>query len=309
MNPVERWWGEGDEKVWVDGEDFPSIFGTGTEDYYAYSWGGVSTDFYEHPFHAQPYSHKYNKLNRKTVEGERNTLGFSVESRSRSLDTMPFGSSLQLDMEVWHWAECNMGYGVGVCWYGFADTTSNRKPEPTEVLNIPTVPEKEAVPVAGKDGAFKNAVEINAESVIAKSENIVLRPQNLKRLKLNGSWNLDNQVLFKDAQVGDVVEIRIPASSPVAEKLTVHATKAMDYGILRFSVNGKPTGAKVDFYFGGRATSYGPVVLGTFDPVDSAYVLRVEVVGKNPKSKGALFGLDCVTVSPGETGRRKNGAP
>lgn len=32
MNPVERWWGEGDEKIWVDGEDFPSIFGTGTED-------------------------------------------------------------------------------------------------------------------------------------------------------------------------------------------------------------------------------------------------------------------------------------
>ena len=54
MNPVKRWWGEGDEKIWVDGEDFPSIFGTGTEDYYAYSWGGRSTDFYEHPFHAQP---------------------------------------------------------------------------------------------------------------------------------------------------------------------------------------------------------------------------------------------------------------
>ena len=45
MNPVKRWWGEGDEKIWVDGEDFPSIFGTGTEDYYAYSWGGRSTDF------------------------------------------------------------------------------------------------------------------------------------------------------------------------------------------------------------------------------------------------------------------------
>ena len=141
MNPVEKWWGEGDEKIWVDGEDFPSIFGTGTEDYYAYSWGGRSTDFYEHPFHAQPFAHRYNKLNRKTSSNERNTQGFSVETRSRSLDTMPFAKSLQLDMEVWSGTDCDMGYGVGMYWYGFGDTTSNRQPEPKEVLNVPPLPE------------------------------------------------------------------------------------------------------------------------------------------------------------------------
>ena len=140
MNPVEKWWGEGDEKIWVDGEDFPSIFGTGTEDYYAYSWGGRSTDFYEHPFHAQPFAHRYNKLNRKTSTSERNTQGFSVETRSRSLDTMPFSKSLDLDMEVWSGTDCDMGYGVGMYWYGFADTTSNRQPEPKEVLNVPPLP-------------------------------------------------------------------------------------------------------------------------------------------------------------------------
>ncbi|MDA8563264.1 DUF2961 domain-containing protein [Mariniblastus sp.] len=140
MNPVERWWGEGDEKIWVDGEDFPSIFGTGTEDYYAYSWGGRSTDFYEHPFHAQPRANVYNKLNRKQGN-EKNTQGYSTETRSRALDTMPFGSSLQLDMEVWSWTDCEMGYGVGTYWYGFADTGSNRKPEPVEVMNVPPLPE------------------------------------------------------------------------------------------------------------------------------------------------------------------------
>jgi hypothetical protein len=150
MNPVEQWWGEGDEKIWVDGEDFPSIFGTGTEDYYAYSWGGRSTDFYEHPFHAQPFANKYNKLNRKPKSDDsRNTQGFSVETRSRSLDTMPFGSSLQLDMEVWSGTDCDMGYQVGVYWYGFADTTSNRKPEPVEVHNVPPLPDL-AAPLSEK---------------------------------------------------------------------------------------------------------------------------------------------------------------
>lgn len=125
-NPVEKWWGEGDEKIWVDGEDFPSIFGTGTEDYYGYSWGGRSTDFYEHPFHAQPYCHVYNKLNRKTDSSEKNTQGYSTETRSRALDVMPFEKSIKLDMEVWSWTDCEMEYAVGMYWYGDAETTANR---------------------------------------------------------------------------------------------------------------------------------------------------------------------------------------
>lgn len=133
-NPVEQWWGEGDEKIWIDNDTFPSIFGTGTEDYYAYSWGGMSTDFYEHPFHAQPRSHVYNKLNRKTAIGEKNTKGLSTETRTRALDVMPFGSSLQLDMEVWSGTDCDMAYGVGVYWYGDAETTSNRVPDMEGVL-------------------------------------------------------------------------------------------------------------------------------------------------------------------------------
>ena len=92
-------WGEGDEKIWIDGEDFPSIVGTDTEDYYAYSRSGRSTDFYEHPFHAQPRSNIYNKLNRKQGN-KKNSQGFSAETRSRSWDTMPFESSLQLDVEA-----------------------------------------------------------------------------------------------------------------------------------------------------------------------------------------------------------------
>lgn len=117
FNPVKRWWGEGDEKIWVDDDKFPSIFGTGTEDYYGYSWGGVSTDFYEHPFHAQPASNKYNKLNRKNNIKEKNTQGYNTEVRVRALDGIPFNESLKLDMEVWSWTDCVMEYSVGTCWY------------------------------------------------------------------------------------------------------------------------------------------------------------------------------------------------
>lgn len=316
MNPVERWWGEGDEKIFVDGESFPSIFGTGTEDYYAYSWGGRSTDFYEHPFHAQPFSHKYNKLNRKP-DNAKNTQGFSTETRTRALDTMPFDSSLKLDMEVWSWTDCDMGYGVGVYWYGDADTQSNHTPDHEEVLNVPPLPE--AKPASDKAAAansntnsrtgtntgtstaiaFPSAVEVGEENIVSKPEHVALKPQNLKRMKFKGSWSLDDQMLFKNTKIGDAVELRIPASGSAnaTQTLTLHATKSNDYGILAFSVNGKPSTACVDFYSGEKATSYGPIVLGAFSPVDGFYVLRVGVAGKNEASTGTLFGLDCVTLS------------
>ena len=41
----DGWWGEGDDMFFVDGEKFPSINGTGSEDYFLGGW-----DFGDHPF-------------------------------------------------------------------------------------------------------------------------------------------------------------------------------------------------------------------------------------------------------------------
>ena len=49
--PGAAWWGEGDEKIYVDGESFPSLFGTGTEDYFGYAWS--TPERFEHAYHAQ----------------------------------------------------------------------------------------------------------------------------------------------------------------------------------------------------------------------------------------------------------------
>ena len=38
VESARRWWGEGDEKFFVDGEKFPSTIGTGSEDYFGYAW-------------------------------------------------------------------------------------------------------------------------------------------------------------------------------------------------------------------------------------------------------------------------------
>jgi hypothetical protein len=43
----DDWWGEGDDMIFVDGEKYPSINGTGSEDYYLGAWGfdGGATNY------------------------------------------------------------------------------------------------------------------------------------------------------------------------------------------------------------------------------------------------------------------------
>ena len=81
-----NWWGEGDEKVFVDDDTRPSLFGTGSEDYYNYSWS--SADIFSYPYCGQP---------RNDGPGNR---GFVSNVRWHILDAIPFGRSLSFYMEL-----------------------------------------------------------------------------------------------------------------------------------------------------------------------------------------------------------------
>lgn len=81
-----NWWGEGDEKIFVDGEAFPSTFGTGSEDYFNYSWSRC--DLFEHPYCAQPI-----------VTGP-DTRGYISNSRWHILDALPFEKEIAFYLEL-----------------------------------------------------------------------------------------------------------------------------------------------------------------------------------------------------------------
>ena len=74
--PYGNWWGEGDEKIFVDNEPRPSTFGTGSEDYYNYAWS--SPDIFIFPYCAQPRN-----------DGPANR-GFVTNNRWHVLDALPF---------------------------------------------------------------------------------------------------------------------------------------------------------------------------------------------------------------------------
>ena len=103
-NWCPRWYGEGDEHIWVDGESFPSHFGCGTEDYYNTTYAPIHV--YHFPFGGAP---------REDDEASR---GYNTFVRVRGLDAIPFDKSLKFEFELISWDGGKVDYSSTVFWYG-----------------------------------------------------------------------------------------------------------------------------------------------------------------------------------------------
>jgi hypothetical protein len=136
LNPTDGWWGEGDEKIYVDGSyerGLPDHFGTGTEDYYGWA-GGVNptwADVFSHPWLANVAVGSH--------AGPRgsggSTRGFNICTRQRALDAVPFRERLVLDMEASPGVEQRrptdrLGYSMVTFWYARPGATSTVQPNP-----------------------------------------------------------------------------------------------------------------------------------------------------------------------------------
>lgn len=123
LNPTQGWWGEGDEKVYVDNDTFPSHFGTGTEDYYGWAGGVVPTpaDEFSQPFLASV-----------RVAAPR-SMGYNTCTRTRSLDAIPFARRLDFNMESSSGTRTSwfhLLYAVNTYFYARPGAVTNRAPLP-----------------------------------------------------------------------------------------------------------------------------------------------------------------------------------
>lgn len=107
-NYTPRWYGEGDEHIWVDNEAFPSHFGCGTEDYYNTTYAPIHV--FHFPFGGAP---------REDYEDSR---GYNTFQRTRNLDAIPFNKSLKFDFELISWDTGVVDYSSTVYWYGDLDS-------------------------------------------------------------------------------------------------------------------------------------------------------------------------------------------
>jgi len=153
LNPQEGWWGEGDEKIYVDGawdKGFPTHFGTGTEDYYGWA-GGVN------PTRADEFSTPF--LANVRVGGlNQDTKGYNICARTRMLDAIPFKERLVFDMESSFGVDIRhpwdlLGYSVVTYWYA----------RPGAMHNRPPLPQAAAQPIVSLDQALQRSAEIRSK--------------------------------------------------------------------------------------------------------------------------------------------------
>jgi len=298
MNPHWSWWGEGDEKVYVDGAATPALLGTGLEDYYGYAWG--IPNFFASPFLST------SRVRYTPVESEH--IGHTTVSRLRSLDAIPFARSLRLDMEV----ACigkneGMAWSVATFWYGRPGATAKPAPAPEEAARRLQYPPglsrrhlREPLTQAELDrlipGKKRLPGAIECEDMMqTTAPGVTAQRQHAYKYIPHGHFS-GGDFLYVDArQAGDFVELKFAPRGDGLQTLTVYPTRGPGYGAIRFVVNGHDVPGTHDLT-GQTVDVADPIELGTYDAPDGLVTLRVvavEPVDKN-RAGAAPFGLDCV---------------
>jgi hypothetical protein len=276
FNHSARWYGEGDEKIYVDNETFPSHFGTGTEDYYNCSWAPVRP--FQTPFGGAPRA------------DDISSHGYNTFFRTRNLDAIPFATKLKFDIEMLSWDPGMADYATTVFWYG--DATA----QAVGVSGVEEATRKlPPAPPTAFDYIIPNSFEF--EELTPEFMSPDIRSEIQTMTPFQGKWSKAKQLLCRNAQENDYLIYRFFGYDPAKRyRIQIQGTKAVDYGILGFSVNGVSE-KNVDFYNNGVIHT-GVVLLGNrYTPsADSIFEVKIRYVGRNSAATGNLIGLDCIQI-------------
>ncbi|UCC98076.1 MAG: DUF2961 domain-containing protein [Phycisphaerales bacterium] len=264
-NPRGGWWGEGDEKFFVDGEKFPSTIGTGSEDYFGYAW--CNPTLFTNCYHNQTIS--------------MNNRGHISVNRWHVTDNVPFQESFEAAIEKYYSNSKPTLYASIVYWYQAAGQSDPYGP----------------VPVADRKGYWgpikifkvRGALEGEQMKVLARTGG------NARRQDLSGfgeDWSGEAHLWWTDARPGDTLDLAVRVKKAGTYRLNVALTKAVDYGIVQLYLDEEKLGEPIDLYNNGVIPT-GPLDMGIHEFYRGPHVLRVEIVGTNEKAvEKYMFGLD-----------------
>ncbi len=269
-NPTPMWWGEGDEKIYIDGETFPSHFGTGTEDYYGYAW--CSPELFTHAYH-----------NQSRCDGPAN-YGHTSVNRFHIMDDIPYNESLRFDMEVWHWEDVVIHQAAISYWYAH-DNQDNFLLLKDDTL---TVPELDEFLLKSVDGALEGE-DMRVISVTGG--------RAISQLSMAWSWSRGAQVWWIDASPADTLELGFEVEEAGSYEIFLNLTHAPDYGIFSLEINGQPVDGTMDLY-AESVTNPDSISIGNFNLHAGENKMKIKIEGHNPEAIPAyMFGLDYMLLS------------
>jgi hypothetical protein len=268
------WFGEGDEKIYVDGEAKASIWGTGTEDYFLSAWGlkRAST-----PCFGVPYFDQWG-----IVGGHTSAYRWHIH------DPIVFNTGIKVTLEHFGWIspdenpdyksmswnEREDDYASVTFWYQVGEPTFAARAPHARERKLPSL---ERVTAYARD--FADGKHHGAGEAIKQQLDLYEGPQLLYKPKgAAGAW----------------VEIPIDVKWKEPLRLLLNMTKSYDFGQYQASLDGVKLGDVIDLY--SPTISNEEYHLLDFWPEPGRYTLRLECVGKNPQSQGYYLGLESVRL-------------
>ena len=217
-SPGGNWWGEGDEKIFVDGDVRPSTFGTGSEDYYNYAWS--SPDIFVFPYCGQPRN-----------DGPANR-GFVTNNRWHIVDPLPFREGLSFYMEFFpHEYNRGMAYGRIGYHYGRPGITDDHLAATRE--DVRTQPLPANWHPAARGGA-KNSVFHETETVVTGNP--------ASRMDANRLYTGGHCFVWQPVEKGETLELEVPVDETGAYVIRFCAAVRPGSGAFSAQVNGHDAG-------------------------------------------------------------------
>jgi hypothetical protein len=265
------WFGEGDEKVYIDGEEMASIWGTGTEDYFLSAWGLQKTST---PYFGVPYFDQWGIVG-----------GHTSAYRWHITDPFVFQKGIKVAFEHFGWMspdenkeyksnswnEREDDYSSVAIWY--------QTGKPTFTARAPSGPERKLPSLERITAYARNGEKHGVGGVQEQTLGLYDTPQLLYMPKAaEGAW----------------LEIPFEVKQKEPLRLLLNATKSYDFGRYQVYLNGVKLGGPIDFY---NATVISQEFhLLDFWPEPGKYTLRLEAVGKNHLSEGFFLGIESVRL-------------
>ena len=271
-NPRGGWWGEGDEKFFVDGEKFPSTFGTGSEDYFGYAWSDPG--LFQHALHNQTHN-------------DGNSRGHISVNRWHIPDNVPFHTGFEGCIEKYYSNRRPTLYAAMAYWY----------------LSAGGRDAYQATPVNERVGYWVPVESVKVKGVIEGENMKVLSktggdPQTQDLTGFGESWSGDAHLWWINAKPGDKLDLSLPVAKTGKYKLGMQLTKAPDYGIIQLYLDGEKLGEALDLYHPSVVAS-GLLSFGQYELTAGEHKLSIEVLGANEKAiKNYMAGLDYVKLEP-----------
>ncbi|MCX7011225.1 MAG: DUF2961 domain-containing protein [Candidatus Sumerlaeota bacterium] len=262
---------EGDEMFWVDGEDQPSIHGTGTEDYFKSCWY-FQTGTFSAPDHGC------------LIRDE--PMGRVFAYRWHIDDPLPFRKSIRATIEHGSESKYNVDYSSVAYWYQ-TEPHASFPPLLSAEDRLPYTPP----PPRKIDGA----IEAEGLKPIARATSGTVKARYTG--KWGDEWSGGADLHWIGMRPNARLRLELPAPAKGHYTIYGYFMRAANHGDVQAYVNGRKIGEPVSGY-APKVEHCGPIHLGEVELQDGANELVLELVGKDPRSTEYNVGVDCFVLQP-----------